>query len=43
MSCHDDSDFVKEAMKNGAFDYLRKNEINSANILTVLEEVRHSL
>lgn len=43
LSCHDDFCFVKEAMKNGAFDYLRKNEINSANILTVLEEVRHSL
>ena len=43
LSYHDDFCFVKEAMKNGAFDYLRKNEINSANILTVLEEVRHSL
>lgn len=43
LSCHDDFCFVKEAIKNGAFDYLRKNEINSANILTVLEEVRHSL
>lgn len=28
LSCHDDFCFVKEAMKNGAFDYLRKNEIN---------------
>ena len=25
LSCHDDFCFVKEAMKNGAFDYLRKN------------------
>lgn len=24
LSCHDDFCFVKEAMKNGAFDYLRK-------------------
>ena len=31
LSCHDDFHFVKEAMKNGAYDYLRKNEINSAN------------
>ena len=37
------SNFVKEAMKNGAYDYLRKNEINSANILNILEEVRQSV
>ena len=30
-------------MKNGAYDYLRKNEINSANILNILEEVRQSV
>ena len=35
LSCHDDFHFVKEAMKNGAYDYLRKNEINSANILNI--------
>ena len=43
LSCHDDFHFVKEAMKNGAYDYLRKNEINSANILNILEEVRQSV
>lgn len=43
LSCHDDFHYVREAMKNGACDYLRKNEINSANILRVLEEIRRSV
>ncbi len=43
LSCHDDFNYVREAMKQGAYDYLRKKDINSANILTVLEEVRHSM
>lgn len=43
LSCHDDFQYVKEAMKNGAYDYLRKNDINSMNILQILEEVRGAI
>lgn len=43
LSCHDDFHLVKEAMKNGAYDYLRKSEINSDNLLCVLDEIWRSL
>ncbi len=43
LSCHDDFHLVKEAMKNGACDYLRKSEINSGNLLSVLDEICRSL
>lgn len=43
LSCHDDFHLVKEAMKNGACDYLRKSEINRDNLLSVLDEICRSL
>ncbi len=43
LSCHDDFHLVKEAMKNGAYDYLRKSEINSDNLLCVVDEICQSL
>lgn len=43
LSCHDDFHYVKKAMKNGAYDYLRKSEINSGNVLSVLDEIRQSI
>ncbi len=43
LSCHDDFHLVKEAMKNGAYDYLRKSEINGDNLLCVLDEICQTL
>lgn len=43
LSCHDEYEFVKEAMKAGAYDYLLKNRLNSENILNVINDIRDSI
>ncbi|GKX29313.1 DNA-binding response regulator [Vallitalea longa] len=40
LSCHDDFDYVKEALKEGADDYILKNSFNKKNIDSILENLR---
>ena len=39
LSCHDDFVYVKEAMKLGAEDYLRKNDLTADGLLEVLQKL----
>lgn len=39
LSCHDDFIYVKEAMKLGAEDYLRKNDLTADGLLEVLQKL----
>lgn len=43
LSCHDDFDYVKEAMKLGANEYILKNLLTEDKLLSLLEEVKHSI
>lgn len=43
LSCHDDFDYVKEAMKLGANEYVLKNLLTENKLLTLLEEVKSPL
>ena len=43
LSCHDDFDYVKEAMKLGANEYVLKNLLTENKLLTLLEEVKKSI
>jgi len=40
ISCHDEFEYVKEAMKLGALEYILKHRIIPANILCVLDNVK---
>ncbi|WP_273319829.1 response regulator transcription factor [Vallitalea guaymasensis] len=40
LSCHDDFDYVKEALKQGADDYILKNAFNKKNIDDILSTLR---
>ncbi|GMQ57373.1 hypothetical protein AN1V17_17680 [Vallitalea sediminicola] len=40
LSCHDDFDYVKEALKHGADDYILKNAFNKKNIDNILNTLR---
>lgn len=37
LSCHDEFDYVKKAMKEGADEYVLKNTLNEESLYTVLE------
>lgn len=43
LSCYDEFDLVREAMRYGAKDYLLKLSIDATNLLAVLNEVKKSL
>lgn len=43
LSCHDEFEYVKEAMKMGADEYLLKNLLDEAVLLKTLESVRHKM
>lgn len=43
LSAHDDLEFVKEAMKNGAEDYILKLELESDQIIRILRELQESI
>ena len=38
ISCNEEFDMVKEAMKQGAYDYLRKLNLSSDELLTVMRK-----
>lgn len=40
LSCHEEFEFAKEALKYGAYDYLLKHKINSDYILNAINELR---
>ncbi|MGG4146739.1 response regulator [Paenibacillus algorifonticola] len=40
LSAHDDLEFVKEAMKNGAEDYILKLELESEQLIGILKELK---
>lgn len=43
LSCHDDFENVKEAMRLGADEYILKNTLDEANLFQVLERSRHQI
>lgn len=43
LSCHDDYDYVREALKKGAFDYLLKHKASSEDILAMLKNAREQI
>lgn len=43
LSCHEEFEFVKEALKNGARDYLLKHKVDSDHILNIVNNARASL
>ncbi|MDF2656588.1 MAG: DNA-binding response regulator [Bacillota bacterium] len=43
LSCHDEFEYVREAMKMGADEYLLKNLLDEAILLKTLESVRHKM
>lgn len=43
LSCHNDFDYVKIALQNGAIDYLLKYSLNSEDILKVLNKANSSI
>ena len=43
LSCHDEFEYVKEAMRSGADEYILKNYLDEAALLRVLDSVRAKL
>lgn len=43
LSCHDEFNLVKEALINGASDYILKNALDSENLLEALERVKKEI
>lgn len=43
LSCHDSYNHVKEALKQGADDYILKNEFKNENIHNMLESLRNKI
>ena len=43
LSCYDEFDLVREAMKYGARDYLLKLSISAENLLSVLNEIKNDI
>lgn len=43
LSCHDEYDYVREALKLGARDYLLKLSLNSENLLILLNELKKEI
>ena len=40
LSCHDDFEYVKEAMRLGADEYILKNTLDESSLLEVLEKAK---
>lgn len=43
LSCHDDFEYVKEAMKLGIDEYILKNLLTEESLLKLLDEMKHSI
>jgi len=43
LSCHDSYPHVKEALKQGADDYILKNELKNENICNILDNLRNKI
>jgi two-component system, response regulator YesN len=43
LSYHEEFEFVKEALKNGAYDYILKHNMNNNQMLDVLNKARDSI
>ena len=43
LSCHDEFEYVKEAMKEGADEYVLKNTLNENNLYTLLQTAKENL
>ena len=43
LSCFDEFELVREAMKYGAHDYIRKLSIDPAKLLEVLKEMKEAI
>lgn len=43
LSCHDDFEYVKEAMKLGANEYVLKNSLNEESLFEILEKTKVQL
>lgn len=43
LSCHDEFEFVKEAMKNGADEYLLKNDLNNEMLCNLIQTFKKDM
>ena len=43
LSCHDDFEYVKEAMRLGADEYILKNTLDEDTLFEILEKSRHQI
>lgn len=43
LSCHDDFEYVKEAMRLGADEYILKNTLDEDTLFEILEKSRHHI
>ncbi len=43
LSCHDEFEYVKDAMRYGAKDYILKHKIEPESIINILKEVKQSI
>ncbi len=43
LSCHDEFEYVKDAMRYGAKDYILKHKIDAESIINILREVKHTI
>lgn len=43
LSCHDDFEYVKEAMRLGADEYILKNTLDEETLYEILEKSRHQI
>ena len=43
LSCHDEFEYVKKAMKEGADEYVLKNTLNEESLYTVLEAAKEHI
>ncbi len=43
LSCHDEFEYVKDAMRYGARDYILKHKIEPESIINILKEVKQSI
>ncbi|EPR14033.1 response regulator transcription factor [Ruminiclostridium papyrosolvens] len=43
LSCHDEFEYVKDAMRYGALDYILKHKIEPESIIDILKEVKQTI
>ena len=43
LSCHDEFEYVKDAMRYGALDYILKHKIEPESIINILKEVKQTI